>query len=112
MRATVQKCGTGLCIRIPKGIVDGAKLRRGSVVEIEWTGGMLTVRPKRRRKYTLAQLLAKARGPNPHGEFARRTRLGPSRRPLSQLVKGMNPAPYRRHKRSLAEDRPIGQEVW
>jgi antitoxin component of MazEF toxin-antitoxin module len=44
------------------------KLRNGTEVEFATADGVLTVRP-RRRKYTLAGLLAKAKGPSPHRQL-------------------------------------------
>ena len=66
MPSTVQKWGNSLGIRIPKSIAEQVKLRSGTEVEFDTAGGVLTVRPRRRRKYTLAGLLAKAKGPSPH----------------------------------------------
>jgi antitoxin MazE len=71
MSSTVQKWGNSLGVRIPKSIAEQVNLKDGTAIEFETSGGVLTIRPKRRRKYTLAGLLAKARGPNPHGEFHR-----------------------------------------
>ena len=68
MPTTVQKWGNSLGIRIPKSIAEQVKLRNGTEVELDTAGGVLTVRP-RRRKYTLAGLLAKAKGPSPHRDL-------------------------------------------
>jgi antitoxin component of MazEF toxin-antitoxin module len=46
-------------------------MREGTQVEFQTTGGVLTIRPHRRRKQTLAELLAKAKGRCPHREFSR-----------------------------------------
>ena len=72
MASTVQKWGNSLGIRVPKAIAQQVNLVDGTEVEFETTGGVLTIRPTRRRrrgKYKLADLLAKMKGPNPHGEF-------------------------------------------
>jgi antitoxin MazE len=69
---TVQKWGNSLGIRVPKAIAKQANLADGTEVEFETTGGVLTIRPsprRRRRKYKLSDMLAKMKGPNPHGEF-------------------------------------------
>jgi antitoxin MazE len=65
---TVQKWGNSLGIRLPKAIAEQVDLRDGSEVELDTTGGVLTIRPRRRRRrrYTLAQLLSRAKGPSPH----------------------------------------------
>jgi AbrB family looped-hinge helix DNA binding protein len=56
---------------VPKAIAEQLDLKSGTEVEFDTSGGVLTIRPKRRRrpKYTLAELLAKAKGPNPHKEL-------------------------------------------
>lgn len=73
MAATVQKWGNSLGIRIPKAIAQQADLTDGTEVEFEAADGVLTIRParprRRRGKYKLSDLLAKMKGPNPHGEF-------------------------------------------
>jgi antitoxin MazE len=68
MATTIQKWGNSLGIRIPKALAEQVSLLDGSEVELIAEGGVLTIRPVRgrRRKYTLAALLAKAKGPNPH----------------------------------------------
>jgi antitoxin MazE len=72
MSTTVQKWGNSLGVRIPKGVAAQVNLTDGTEVEFETAGGVLTIRPARRRrrtKYKLSDLLAKMKGPNPHGEM-------------------------------------------
>lgn len=69
MSTRIVKWGNSLGIRIPKSIAQQVNVREGTEVEFDTTGGLLTLRPKRRRKYTLAQLLAQTRGRSPHGEI-------------------------------------------
>jgi len=73
MATTVQKWGNSLGIRIPKSVAEQVDLKTGTKVEFDTSGGALTIRPARRRrrrgKYKLADMLAKMKGPNPHGEF-------------------------------------------
>lgn len=76
MATTIQKWGNSLGIRIPKGIAEQVNLRTGTEVEFDTSGGVLTVRPRRRRKYTLAQLLSKAKASSPHKELDRGARVG------------------------------------
>ena len=76
MATTVQKWGNSLGVRIPKAVAEQVNLRSGSEVEFDTTGGVLTLRPKRRRRFTLTELLAQARGPNPHRESLRDGRVG------------------------------------
>jgi antitoxin MazE len=64
--------GNSLGIRIPKSIAEKVNLASGTEVELDTAGGVLTVRPvrqRRRSKYKLSDLLAKMKGPNPHGEM-------------------------------------------
>jgi antitoxin component of MazEF toxin-antitoxin module len=53
-------------MRIPKAIADQVRLTKGIEVVLQTAGAVLTIRRKRRRKFTLARLLAKAKGPSPH----------------------------------------------
>ena len=71
MASTVRKWGNSLGVRIPKSIAEQVSVREGTEVEFDTSGGVLTIRPKRRRRYTLAGLLAKARGRSPHRELDR-----------------------------------------
>ena len=71
MATTVQKWGNSLWIRIPKSIAEQVDFHEGTPVEFTTTGRVLTVRPKRRRQYTLGQLLAKVKGPSPHRHLDR-----------------------------------------
>jgi antitoxin MazE len=71
MATTVRKWGNSLGIRIPRSIAEQVELRDGSPVEFDTSGGVLTVRPKRRRRASLSALLAKAKGPSPHRRLDR-----------------------------------------
>ena len=64
----IRKWGNGLGIRVPESVAAKLNLREGTAVEFDTAGGVLTIRPKHRRRYTLAGLLAKAKGCSPHGE--------------------------------------------
>jgi antitoxin MazE len=71
MPTTVQKWGNSLGIRVPKAIAEQANLTNGTEIEFDTSGGVLTVRPKRRRrrKYKLADLLAQMKPRHRHGEI-------------------------------------------
>ena len=71
MATTVQKWGNSLGIRIPKAVAEQVNLKEGTNVEFATTGGVLTVRPRRKSRLTLAQLLARAKGPSPHSGLDR-----------------------------------------
>jgi antitoxin MazE len=66
MGATVRKWGNSLGIRVPKSIAEQVRLGEGTEVDFDTAGGVLTVRPRRARRHTLAQLLARAKGPSPY----------------------------------------------
>lgn len=72
---SVQKWGNSLGIRVPKSVAEQVDLRDGSAFEFDTSGGVLKIRPKQRRRrrseYTLAQLLAKTKGPSPYRHLDR-----------------------------------------
>lgn len=78
MATTVQKWGNSLGVRIPRSVAEQVDLRSGSEVEFDTTGGVLTLRPRRRRrrKYKLSDLLARAKGPSPHRRLDRDPPVG------------------------------------
>jgi len=67
MSAKIQKWGNSLGIRIPKTIIDQAKLDENSKVEIEHKNGNIIIMPIR-EKYSLDQLLKQVSKSNLHGE--------------------------------------------
>ena len=68
MVTKVQKWGNSLGLRIPKAYADEARVEDGSLVDISIRNGALVVRPVRRRKYLLAELLKTVRQSNLHRE--------------------------------------------
>ena len=74
--ATVQKWGNSLGIRVPKAVAEQVQLRDGSPIEFDTSGGVLTIRPKRRRRYTLAGLLRASKGRRAHRELDRDSPVG------------------------------------
>ena len=73
MDMTISKWGNSLGIRIPKSVAEQVQLENGTEVEFETTDGVLTIRPRRtrRRKYKLAELLAKMKPSQRHGEWGK-----------------------------------------
>ena len=69
MRGRIRKWGNCLAVRLPKALADSCQLKEGVVVEPEKTAEGLLLRPARRRKRTLKEMLAKMKGRNPHGEI-------------------------------------------
>jgi len=68
MNATVQKWGNSLALRIPSSVAKEIQLRQGSAVEVIIEGGKMVVKPAKRRKPTLAQLLNGVTKDNRHPE--------------------------------------------
>ena len=68
MNATVQKWGNSLALRLPSSLAKDVHLHQGSVVEVAVVGGKMVVKPKRQRKYSLAQFLKGVTKNNRHSE--------------------------------------------
>jgi antitoxin MazE len=68
MVTKVLKWGNSLGLRIPKAYADEARVEDGSVVDISIRNGVLVVRPVRRRKYSLVELLGTVKASNLHAE--------------------------------------------
>ena len=69
MAVTIKKWGNCLAVRLPKALADSCHFAEGVAVEPEKTPQGLLLRPVRRRKRTLKEMLAKMKGRNPHGEI-------------------------------------------
>ena len=68
MLTKVQKWGNSLGLRIPRTFAADAKVEAGSLVNVSLERGGLMLRPARRRKYVLADLLKGVTRRNLHGE--------------------------------------------
>ena len=68
MTATVQKWGNSLALRIPSSLAKDVHLHQGVVVEMAVVGGKMVVKPKRKRKFSLSQLLKGITKANLHSE--------------------------------------------
>ncbi|MBI4482189.1 MAG: AbrB/MazE/SpoVT family DNA-binding domain-containing protein [Acidobacteria bacterium] len=68
MLTRVQKWGNSLGLRIPKSFAAEAHVEAGSTVDISVEDGGLVVRPVRRPKYALSELLRKVNSQNLHEE--------------------------------------------
>lgn len=75
MRAKIQKWGNSLGLRIPKALAEELSVTEGSAVELSVKDGRLVAAPERRKRYTLAELLAGVTPENRHPE----TDFGPPR---------------------------------
>lgn len=66
MKAQLAKWGNSLAVRIPKAVVESAKLREGDSLAIESRNGAILIRPERR--YRLQDLVSRITGKNRHDE--------------------------------------------
>lgn len=68
METKITKWGNSLGVRIPKALADETEVAEGSRVEIVVRDGELVLRPLRRPRFTLEELLAGVRKANLHEE--------------------------------------------
>jgi antitoxin MazE len=68
MAMTIRKWGSCLAVRIPKSVAQRLNLKEGMEVKFDTARSVAALRPQQHRRHTLASLLAKTKGPNPHGE--------------------------------------------
>ncbi len=66
--ATVQKWGNSLAIRIPLAMAGQLEVTEGTAVELELRAGELVVRPIRRSRLKLSDLLKNCKPSQLHGE--------------------------------------------
>jgi antitoxin MazE len=66
MRASVQKWGNSLAIRIPRALAQDTRLSQGTEVEVTADHGRLVVVPLRQARYTLKRLLGAVTDQNRH----------------------------------------------
>ncbi len=70
MLTKIQKWGNSLGLRIPKSFAAEAAVEAGSTVDIAIEGDGLVIRPIRRPKYSLANLLGQVNAGNRHDEVS------------------------------------------
>ena len=70
MRASVQKWGNSLALRIPKPLADQARLTQGSLVEIKLIDNTLRIEPVAPEAYSLDALLEGVTEENIHEEIS------------------------------------------
>ncbi|HBL12583.1 MAG TPA: AbrB/MazE/SpoVT family DNA-binding domain-containing protein [Cyanobacteria bacterium UBA11162] len=66
---TIAKWGNSLAIRIPSTLIKKLNLKEGISVEIDSFEGNIIIKPKRRNKYTLDELLEGMTANHFHGEI-------------------------------------------
>jgi antitoxin MazE len=57
LRATIQKWGNSLAVRIPKAFAEETRLRQGSEIEISLADGNVVLAPLRKYPIKLSELL-------------------------------------------------------
>jgi antitoxin MazE len=70
MLTKIQKWGNSLGLRIPKSFASQASVQAGSTVDITIEDGDLVIRPIRRPKYSLQNLLRGINARNRHEEIS------------------------------------------
>jgi antitoxin MazE len=70
MKASVQRWGNSLALRIPKPIALESGLAEGSVVDLKLRKGVIALIPERRRKHKLHELLSQITTKNVHREVS------------------------------------------
>ena len=73
MNTTIRKWGNSLALRLPKTLADEVHITEGAQVEIVRTEQGLLLKPRRRRRYRLSELVAGITPQNRHPE----TKWGP-----------------------------------
>jgi len=67
-RSQLSRWGNSLALRIPKAVVEEARLQEGDLLSLDVSSnGNIVVRP-RRKKYRLQQLVSRITSKNRHGE--------------------------------------------
>ena len=66
--ATIQKWGNSLAVRIPREMAMRLEIVAGTSVEIAAEKGAMVVRPDKRRRYRLKDLLKNCKRGQLHGE--------------------------------------------
>jgi antitoxin MazE len=66
--ATVRRWGNSLAVRIPAGLAEQLQLKSGTPIEMVPVKGALVMKPKKRVRYRLQDLLKNCKPSQLHGE--------------------------------------------
>ncbi|GAB1544310.1 AbrB/MazE/SpoVT family DNA-binding domain-containing protein [Scytonema sp. NUACC21] len=69
MTTTVTKWGNSLAVRIPRALAEQVKIQEGTEVTLSISDNSIVITPKRRKKYTLDELLEGMTPENFHSEI-------------------------------------------
>lgn len=75
-QARVRRWGNSLAVRIPRAVAEESGVQEGVLVDLVPGRGKLVVSPTRPNGYRLADLLARVRPSNLHGETSTGRRVG------------------------------------
>jgi len=75
MKATVQKWGNSLAIRIPKNITNDTNVTEGSSIDIMVENGNIVLSPSK-KEYSLKELLKNITNENIHSEISTGDQIG------------------------------------
>jgi antitoxin MazE len=75
MKATVQKWGNSLAIRIPKNITNDTNVTEGSSIDIMVENGNIVLSPSK-KEYSLKELLKNITNENIHSEISTGDQVG------------------------------------
>lgn len=76
MQTKVQRWGNSLGVRIPRSFAAEAEVEAGSTVDISLERGGIRIRPVRRRRHRLSDLLRKITPQNLHEEVSTGAAVG------------------------------------
>jgi len=76
MKTAIRKWGNSLGIRIPKAITIENNLEEGSEVDIVSEGGLIVLKPTKRKRYNLKTLIEGINKSNLHGEISTGDSMG------------------------------------
>jgi antitoxin MazE len=68
MKATIQKWGNSLALRIPKSFATHSSITQGTVVDLSLDNGRMIVEPSKEHEYSLEYLLSRVTKKNLHSE--------------------------------------------
>lgn len=69
METKAQKWGNSLAVRVPKGVAQQVGVSVNDPLDIEVSGGAIVLKPRRRQKYRLNDLLKGITKENMHDEI-------------------------------------------
>ena len=68
MKTTVQQWGNSLALRIPKAFAEQTSIKKGTPITLTVQNGQMIMKPLKRSKYSLKQLVSKITPQNRHAE--------------------------------------------